>query len=68
MDVNDKRIGILMLLTKLNTLGIRKVTYHWNNPSPPPPCSISLAIVTLSREFVQWVPKRKYPNEFWVVQ
>jgi hypothetical protein len=58
-----------MLLVRLDVLGIRKVSYsHLSqmiNPQPDPPCSIPCALVNLSKEFMQFVPKAKYKGEDW---
>lgn len=62
-----------MLLTKLNVLGVRRVSYSIastlivSNPvHRPPPCSVQMAITGLSLDYLQFVPKRKYPGEDWV--
>ena len=65
MDPDDKRVQLLVLLVKLNVLGIRKVTYSFgtllSSPlKPDPPCSIPCAIVNLSKQFL---PKTKYKDE-----
>ena len=71
MDFGDKRLGILLLLVKLDVLGVRKVTYSiastmlGASAPKPPPCSIQLAIVSLALEYLQFVVKKNHPGEEW---
>jgi hypothetical protein len=72
MNIDDKRLGILMILVKLNVLGVRRLSYSMthhmiNGAFKEPPCSIPMAIVSMNREFLQFVPKSRYKNEDWVL-
>lgn len=68
--MGSRQLGLLMLLVKLNILGVRRVSLSYTssliNPlQAAPPCSIALAQLSLAREFLQFVPKAKYPGETW---
>lgn len=60
--------ALLILLYRLDVVGVRKIT--WTMASlfagqklQEPPCSISLAITSINREFIQFCPKRMADKE-----
>jgi hypothetical protein len=72
VNFGDKRLGVLVLLVKLDVLGVRKVSYSYASIAggggwQPPKCAIEMAVVSLSRDFAEFVPKKKYPGEDWMV-
>lgn len=55
--------ALLYLLAKLDIIGVRKISQNHimtmiGHPLPPPPCSIPCAVVSLSRDYLQFCPKR----------
>lgn len=68
--IDEHLIGPLMLLVKLNVVGVRKVSYSYAymmlHNAPPPPCSIKYATVNFSQGYFQFVVKRKHPGEDWM--
>lgn len=69
MSPGDKRLGILLLLAKLEVVGIRKVTHSfaaaWHQV-PLPTCVVELARIGIDREFLQFCVKRFHPDEEWI--
>jgi len=65
MNIDDKRLGLLMLLVKLRVIGATHQKYSIastmivGHPHMPPPCSIQLAITGLALEYIQFVPLSK---------
>ena len=63
-----------MLLVNLNILGVRKVSHSYislmlagsSMPPTAPPCSLRMASVGPTLDYLQFVPKSKYPDEDWV--
>ena len=72
MNIDDKRLGLLVLLTKLDVVGVRRIKYSLSsimaniNPPPIPPMSIQCALVSTYLEYLQFVPKHNYPGEDWI--
>jgi hypothetical protein len=68
MDYNNEQIALLTLMVKLDILGVRRVHYTMAQAMAgiPAPYGVKLAALSPSREFLQWVPKSKYPGTFWV--
>lgn len=70
MDIVDRRLGLLMLLVKLNVVYVRKISHSHmhtmlNKTFVEPPCSIPLAVVSLQQEFLQFAPKNKFEDGDW---
>ena len=69
MNVGDPRLRILILLCKLEVLGMRKVSWSYGqmllqpNGPKPEPC-IELAMVSLSKDFIQFVPIKKADKDY----
>ena len=64
----NPRTLLLLLMYRLDIIGMRKVSYSLASmmvgpPPPVPPLSIPLAIVSLSREYLQFVPRRLEDKE-----
>jgi len=61
---------VLILLYRLNVVGVRRVSYSMistligSSGHVPPPCSIQQAIVTTAIEYLQFCPKRLGDEEF----
>lgn len=59
-DQADPRLGILILLYKLNVVTLEKVSYSMasaiQRTFSPPPCSIQLAVVATQLEFLVFKP------------
>ena len=72
MTIDDKRLPLLLLLVRLNILGMRKVSFGWHTIAghgtqwTPPLCAIELAVVSLSREYIEFVVKKRHLGEDWL--
>jgi hypothetical protein len=69
MNIDDERLGLLSLLVKLDIVGMRKVSYSMAAMmigEKPPLCSVDLAIVSLSRDFIHFAVKKNYTGEYWL--
>lgn len=63
LELHGPKIALLILLWKLEVIGARRLSFSYGqllaNPNfKEPPNSIALSVVSLSREYIQFCPKR----------
>lgn len=65
LEMYGAQAALLVLLYKLDVVGVRKVSHSYAMTliSPagsfaPPPCSIPCAVVSLSKDYLQFCPKK----------
>lgn len=63
LEMYGAQAALLVLLYKLDVVGVRKVSQSYvltliSGSPPPPTCSIPCAVVSLSRDYLQFCPKR----------
>ena len=67
MKIDDKRLGLFVLLTKLDILGVCKVSYSMYSIAtakiPIPEPYLEMAIVSLSLDIMRFTPKRLHRGE-----
>jgi hypothetical protein len=71
VGIDDRRLGLLIFLVKLEVLGLRKGSISLaqfmigGSGILPPPCSFDLAVVSTSRDYLEFVVKKNHPGEDW---
>lgn len=64
LELHGPQAALLVFLYKLGIVGVRKLSFSYAGTMivkggfKPPPCSIKLAVVSLSAEYIQFVPHR----------
>jgi len=72
MQMDDRRLSLILLLTKMNILGMRKVSFSLSSlmigrsSYKPPLCAIELAMIGHSKDFIEFVVKNNHPGEEWL--
>lgn len=72
LEMHGPQAALLYLLAKLDVIGMRRISQNHiltmvGQPLPPPPCSIACAVISLSRDYIQFCPKRMADKDLRVL-